>query len=61
MKICNSLSEKDNKLTRKGYKAPECVMKLIAVDVITASDGKGESAHTWDGNGWSEALGEILK
>ena len=61
MKHLNSLSENDNKLVRNEYETPKCVVKLMAIDVITASDGKGESAYAWEGNGWSEALGEIFK
>ena len=60
MEKCNALSQKDNNGTRKEYESPKCVTRLIAIDVITASDGNGQAAYTWDGNGWSEALGEIF-
>ena len=60
MEKCNALSQKDNNDARKEYKPIKCVMRLIAIDVITASDGNGQAAYTWDGNGWSEALGQIF-
>ena len=61
MEKCNALSQKDNNCARKEYETPKCVTRLFAIDVITASDGNGQAAYTWGGNGWSEALGEMFR